>query len=67
MPDLLTASTPPVQDRRGKRLPEPPCPTCGSEVVHAVIRTDYVVYWRCRACAEIWSVPKPGVVQLGAA
>jgi predicted RNA-binding Zn-ribbon protein involved in translation (DUF1610 family) len=49
----------PVPDRRQRRLPEPPCPDCGSEVTCVTVRTSMVVYWRCRACGAMWSVPKP--------
>jgi formate dehydrogenase maturation protein FdhE len=61
----LTATSQPVQERRWRRLPDPPCPTCGSEEIHGAVRTEYVVYFRCRACASVWAVPKPGIVQLG--
>ena len=25
-----------------------------------MLRTDYVVYFRCEHCAQVWSVAKPG-------
>ena len=38
----------------------PSCPECAAGETHIATRTDYVVYLRCRKCARVWSVPKPG-------
>jgi hypothetical protein len=34
-------------------------------VVSVPSRTPYLLYLRCGDCHTIWSVPKPGVKQLG--
>lgn len=57
---MLPPPDPPPLERRERRVPEPPCPVCGGEQVAVVTRTDYVLYFRCAACAAVWSVPKPG-------
>jgi hypothetical protein len=37
---------------------DPRCPACRSADVHIATTTDWVVYYRCGACAEIWSVAR---------
>jgi hypothetical protein len=47
-------------DRRtANRLPETPCPHCAGLRVRGVVRTTYVVYFRCEGCAHVWVVDKP--------
>ena len=47
-------------ERRGNRLVPAPCGACGRGDLRVLLRTDYVVYFRCEHCAEVWSVAKPG-------
>ena len=53
-------------ERRLKRLTSAPCSTCGSGELRALLRTDYVIYFRCEHCLTVWSVAKPGVEEIGA-
>jgi formate dehydrogenase maturation protein FdhE len=53
------------QELRRERLQLPPCPACRSMLVTVASRTPCMLYLRCRGCHTIWSVPKPGVDQLG--
>jgi hypothetical protein len=47
-------------ERRGNRLVPARCRACGRDELRALLRTDYVVYFRCEYCAQVWSVAKPG-------
>ena len=47
-------------ERRGNRLVPTPCTACGRDELRVMLRTDYVVYFRCEHCAQVWSVAKPG-------
>ena len=51
-------------ERREHRLVTPPCPRCHAAETGVQLRTDYVLYIRC-PCGHVWSVPKPGVEQMG--
>ena len=51
-------------ERRHERLDLPVCPKCRSAGTAVATRTDYVVYFRCTSCFEVWSVPIPGKTQL---
>ena len=42
------------------RLVPAPCAACGGDMLRAMLRTDYVVYFRCGHCARVWSVANPG-------
>ena len=55
----------PIPDRRTERPDLPRCPRCESQDARVMSRTDYVVYVQCDGCHLLWSVPKPGVVQMG--
>ena len=46
-------------ERRGDRLVPAPCAACGRDDLRVMLRTDYVVYFRCEHCAEVWSVANP--------
>jgi hypothetical protein len=50
----------PSVDRRRNRLSPGPCSRCGRDDLRAMLRTDYVVYFRCEHCLQMWSVAKPG-------
>jgi translation initiation factor 2 beta subunit (eIF-2beta)/eIF-5 len=54
-----------VGDQRHEPVPMQPCKYCGSADTAAASRTEYVVYIRCGACLQVWSVPKPGHEPLG--
>ena len=47
-------------ERRGNRLVPAPCSACGRDELRVMLRTDYVVYFRCDHCANVWSIAKPG-------
>jgi transposase-like protein len=48
-----------IPERRSpERPPEPTCPRCKSERVARAVRTDFVVYYRCEDCAEVWVLEK---------
>ena len=47
-------------ERRGHRLVPAPCAACGRDDLRVMLRTDYVVYFRCEHCLQVWSVAKPG-------
>jgi len=47
-------------ERRHDRLVPAPCSACGRNELRVMLRTDYVVYFRCEHCMKMWSVPKPG-------
>lgn len=34
------------------------CPSCGTAAVKHVTTTTVVIYLRCEACAEMWSIPE---------
>ena len=42
-----------------------PCSACGHLVSRAMLRTEYVVYFRCDRCSSMWSEAKPGVPGFG--
>ena len=46
-------------DRRRNRLALPGCPECGEEEPRVLMRTDFVLYVRCEACAVVWTVWRP--------
>ena len=52
----------PSGDRRGpNRPPTPACARCQTNgLVACAMRTEYVLYFRCAACGDVWSVDKPG-------
>ena len=52
-------------ERRGNRLVPAPCSACGREELRVMLRTDYVVYFRCEHCSQVWSVAKPGEPMFG--
>ena len=52
-------------ERRGNRLVPAPCSACGGDELRVMLRTDYVVYFRCDHCAKVWSVAKPGEPMFG--
>jgi len=52
-------------DQRHERVTIQPCKYCGSGDTAVASRTEYVVYIRCGACLQVWSVPKPGHEPLG--
>jgi hypothetical protein len=52
-------------ERRANRLVPAPCVACGRNDLRVMLRTDYVVYFRCEHCAHVWSVAKPGCEQFG--
>ena len=52
-------------ERRHGRLVPAPCAACGRDKLRVMLRTDYVVYFRCEHCAQVWSVAKPGCEQFG--
>jgi hypothetical protein len=35
-------------------------PGCGRDELRAMLRTAYVVYFRCERCFQVWSIAKPG-------
>ena len=52
----LTRGTSQPERRASTRLPDPPCSHCHSaENVRGVVRTDYVVYFRCSVCGDVWT------------
>jgi uncharacterized Zn finger protein len=53
-------------DRRSpNRAADPPCPKCAeSQQARAVVRTDYVVYFRCARCGQTWILPKPAFLNI---
>jgi hypothetical protein len=52
-------------ERRGNRLVPTPCAACGRDQLRVMLLTDYVVYFRCEHCAQVWTVAKPGRQQFG--
>jgi hypothetical protein len=52
-------------ERRRNRLAPAPCSTCGRDELRVMLRTEYVVYFRCERCLKMWSTPKPDVQQFG--
>ncbi len=40
-------------ERRGNRLVPAPCRACGRDELPALLRTDYLVYFRCDYCAGV--------------
>ena len=54
-----------VERRGSDRITIPTCQHCGGADTAVATRTDYVVYIRCAACLQVWSVPKPGNKALG--
>ena len=48
-------------DRRAPtRSPNPRCRHCQSaEDVHGLIRTHFIIYFRCRACGDLWTRAVP--------
>jgi hypothetical protein len=61
--DATLSNTP--ADRRRNRLAPAPCSACGRDELRVMLRTDYVVYFRCEGCMKLWSVAKPGSEQFG--
>jgi hypothetical protein len=47
-------------ERRRNRLTIPRCPECDSHRTAIVVREEYVLYARCRDCAHVWPVARPG-------
>ena len=47
-------------DRRLNRLAPDPCSRCGCDDLRVMLRTDYVVYYRCEHSLQMWSGAKPG-------
>jgi hypothetical protein len=47
-------------ERRHDRLNPVPCSACGHDVIRVMLRTAYVVYFRCDRCSSMWSMAKPG-------
>ena len=47
--------------RRANRPTLEWCRACGGADAKVVLRTDFVVYTRCRDCGDVRAVPKPGV------
>jgi hypothetical protein len=45
--------------RAPTRLPDPKCPLCGEPDPVGTLRTEFVVYFRCDNCGEIWVLDKP--------
>jgi hypothetical protein len=45
--------------RAPTRLPDPKCPRYSEPDPVATLRTDFVVYFRCEDCGEIWAMDKP--------
>jgi hypothetical protein len=57
----------PTHDRRHRnRLVIPPCDQCASPETAVATRTTLVLYIRCGACSNVWSVPKPRYERVGA-
>jgi hypothetical protein len=52
-------------ERRLERLQPRPCSACGYAVARVMLRTDYVIYFRCDRCSAMWSMPKPGMAAFG--
>ena len=52
-------------ERRMERLNLPLCTACNSSKTAVATRTPYVLYIRCKHCASVWSVPKPGQEPIG--
>ena len=47
--------------RRANRLETPSCPRCVTlTTVRGVVRTEFVIYFRCDACGQTWPLPRPG-------
>ena len=59
-PDATLSRTKVSLERRGNRLVPAPCRACGRDELRALLRTDYLVYFRYEYCAQVWSVAKPG-------
>ena len=59
-PHRATLGGLPGDDRRRNRLSPGPCSRCGRDDLRVMLRTDYVVYFRCEHCLQMWSVAKPG-------
>ena len=59
-PQKATLRSLPGADRRVNRLAPAPCSRCGRDDLRVMLRTDYVVYFRCEHCLQMWSVAKPG-------
>ena len=65
MPPRQSPSKPVAKDRRLQAFSPPFCESCGSSKTEVITRTDYVLYIRCWACSNVWSVPKPGREPVG--
>jgi hypothetical protein len=50
-----------VDRRRANRPALEWCRACGGSESKVVLRTDFVVYTRCRDCGDVRAVAKPGV------
>jgi hypothetical protein len=59
-PHKATLGGLPGADRRLNRLAPGLCSRCGRDDLRVMLRTDYVVYFRCEHCLQMWSVAKPG-------
>ena len=55
-----------IERRAPNRLATTPCPHCAGLSVRGVVRTAYVVYFRCHGCAHVWVVDRPDVALAGA-
>ena len=40
------------------------CPHCAHGFGRPATQTAYVIYYRCTFCVGVWSVARPGVVQI---
>jgi hypothetical protein len=51
----------PSGDRRAANRPATPaCARCQTNhQVACAVRTEYVLYFRCGACGDVWSIDKP--------
>jgi uncharacterized Zn finger protein len=50
-----------VERRRANRPALEWCRACGGSESKVVLRTDFVVYTRCRDCGDVRAIAKPGV------
>jgi len=60
MADERESSASVQTERRERRLTVPRCPECDSHKTGIVLREEYVLYARCRQCAHVWPMAKPG-------
>jgi hypothetical protein len=55
----MADGTEPSNDRRACRAKVLPCERCGADRIRVLTRTDWVIYVRCEACFDMWSIEKP--------